>query len=204
MYLGNCTGEPPLPTSLRSLWLEAPMTLPLEGSQAEPGQHSATCSSVSASVRSIECRTDLGPDSDPRSAMPHGSLAELGNRGFRRTSDYLLPQVQLKLTSDLIRQAMASCTYEWVLPDDREISNLAQEAMASRDMNMLPPTQRERPPVSDLLVLPQGNLSMEVDLMVVRHPMGPLNLPAVYKAFTLKLLCELIRKAPGDHREVRL
>ncbi len=58
--------------------------------------------------------------------------------------------------------------------------------------------------LNTVLFLPQGILCVEVDLMVVRHPMGPLSLPAVYKAFTLKLLCGLLGKAPGDYREVRL
>lgn len=98
LVLGDCADEPPLPPSLRTLRLEAPMTLRLGESQAEPGQFSALNSFVEASVRSIECHTDATPDGVPRSAMPCGSPVVLGGRGFRRTSDGRPPQVQVGLT----------------------------------------------------------------------------------------------------------
>ena len=50
----------------------------------------------------------------------------------------------------------------------------------------------------------QGTLSMEVDCMVVRHVVESLDLPFVYEAYIMEMLCEFLREAPGSFREVRL
>ena len=85
-FLGDYTGEPPLPPSLRVLRFEHPMTLRW-GCMSPPEEPDDDDLYIEASVRLIECRTDVDSDGNACSVMPHGAPTQVAGRGIRRSSE---------------------------------------------------------------------------------------------------------------------
>ena len=78
----------PLPPSLRTLRLEAPMAVQWRCESAPGVPHPADVT-IEAVVGLIECYTDVGEDGAPCSAMPYGSAAQLVGAGVRRANSSL-------------------------------------------------------------------------------------------------------------------